>query len=82
MKPQNPSQLYDYKFLTVREFRNIDFSFPVFVVKEGMLKGDCNGAEWTNWQYLWQMTYMKVISIMPDTSKSPHMTRELQISWE
>lgn len=45
MKPQNPSQLYTYKFLTVREFRNIDFSLPVFVVKEGMLKGDCNGVE-------------------------------------
>ena len=33
------------QFLTVREFKNIDFSFPIFVVQEGMLKGDCNGVE-------------------------------------
>lgn len=79
---KNPSQLYTYIFLTAKEWRNVDFSFPDFVLQKCMLKGDCNVVEWTKWQYLWQMAYMKAINIMPDTSESPPVPTELQTSWE
>ena len=61
---KKPSQRYTYIFLTVKERRNIDFSFPDFVLQKYILKGDCNVVEWTKWQYLWQTAYMKAINII------------------
>lgn len=75
------SQLYTYKFLTVRESENVVFRFPVLITRKHAQR-ELQWVEWANLEHLQQLAHGNVTDTMPDSSRNPHVTIELQTPWE